>query len=328
MSKYMIIGKPFVGKPEYSGIEYHPDVPGHLIVDSPGGVSGVYHHWSHGLYSGFSETHGIHSFNLPKYVYGEYGNLYDVGDNSNVMMSMETNPNVFVDRSGGLATGKPETKEVTAKYVADMIKAGRAHEIPDTSFWNNRTFVPSGKAPTVENRSEGATPSGISTKRYEQSFIPTHTQIGNKIRTWDDPPYDPRVWAGLDAPVNFSKKSGLPRRENYKPIDADIQLVDESPTVSETVLPKEYSSEINTGSNTSFRSVFKINALLIFIIVLVFSLTIELWTESIQQFISIKLHRGRPLSLKAKFVYAILITILLVLLMWIVGIPVTEITEL
>jgi len=320
MSKYLILGKPFKGTPEYNGIEYSVDVPESLLVQSGGGVSAIYHHWSHGLYSGFNETHGINGFNLPKYVYGEYGNLYDVGDNANVMMGLETNPNKYVDRSGGLVTGKPGTKIVTPDYVDNKIKNNKEHEIPDTSFWNNRTFVPSGRAPTVQNRGPGDTPSGISTKRYDQTYIPTHVQISNQISNWDEPAYDPKQWAALSAPVNFKKVNGLKRIERYVKLDDNVQLVSDDVSPPDTKLNLSDSIPIKTG--------YKMNALLIFVIILVFSLAVQLWLDGIQQFVSDKFYRGRPLSLKSKFIYAFIISCVLIALLWFFGIPVGEINEL
>ena len=67
------------GRAEYAGYEYSPDIPSQMVMGSPGGVSAIHHHWSHGLYSYGGGTKGIHGADLPRYPQGAYGNIYDGG---------------------------------------------------------------------------------------------------------------------------------------------------------------------------------------------------------------------------------------------------------
>jgi len=70
------------GKPEYNGIEYDFEVPDNMVVSSPGGVSTTQHHWTKGLYGAPSSTHDIYGGDGYRYQYGEFGNLYQVGQNA------------------------------------------------------------------------------------------------------------------------------------------------------------------------------------------------------------------------------------------------------
>lgn len=69
------------GGVNYSGIEYDYEVPDNLVVSSPGGVSGIHHHYTKGMYSDQSSTQDIHAGNgnADGYPYGEYGNIYQAG---------------------------------------------------------------------------------------------------------------------------------------------------------------------------------------------------------------------------------------------------------
>lgn len=72
------------GNLNYSGIEYDYEVPDNIVVASPGGVSGIHHHYTKGIYSDASSTTDIHAGNgnADAYPYGEYGNMYQVGQSA------------------------------------------------------------------------------------------------------------------------------------------------------------------------------------------------------------------------------------------------------
>jgi hypothetical protein len=76
------------GRPEYNGIEYDFEVPDNLVTASPGGVSTTQHHWTKGLYGAPSSTHDIYGGDGYRYQYGEFGNLYQVGQNATTEMGV------------------------------------------------------------------------------------------------------------------------------------------------------------------------------------------------------------------------------------------------
>ena len=73
-----------VGQPLYDGIEYDPEVPNHVVIASPGGVSGIQHHWTHGMYSPSSNYHDIWGASQDPYIDGVYGNMYQPGNSAYV----------------------------------------------------------------------------------------------------------------------------------------------------------------------------------------------------------------------------------------------------
>lgn len=76
------------GRPEYNGIEYDFEVPDNMVVASPGGVSTTQHHWTKGLYGAPSSTRDIYGGDGYRYQYGEFGNLYQVGQNATTEMGV------------------------------------------------------------------------------------------------------------------------------------------------------------------------------------------------------------------------------------------------
>lgn len=69
-------------KNSYRGIEYDWEVPNTNVVESPGGVASNFHHWTKGFYGNGGSSRDKYGFQDPRYLYGEYGNLYDVGETS------------------------------------------------------------------------------------------------------------------------------------------------------------------------------------------------------------------------------------------------------
>lgn len=67
------------GEPKYEGIEYDWEVPENQVVASPGGVSAVHHHWTHGFNGRGNTSSDIYAGQGPRYISGVYGNMYQIG---------------------------------------------------------------------------------------------------------------------------------------------------------------------------------------------------------------------------------------------------------
>jgi hypothetical protein len=70
------------GEPSYQGIEYDFEVPDNTVVSSPGGVSAIQHHYTKGMYSTASSRSDVYGGEGYRYPYGEFGNLYQTGQNA------------------------------------------------------------------------------------------------------------------------------------------------------------------------------------------------------------------------------------------------------
>lgn len=80
------------GALQYNGIEYDPETPDNQVISSPGGVSGIHHHWTKGMYSQDSSYSDIYGGEPPAYVYGEHGGLYQVGQSAPYYMGVFQQP--------------------------------------------------------------------------------------------------------------------------------------------------------------------------------------------------------------------------------------------
>lgn len=106
------------GNLNYSGIEYDYEVPDNLVVASPGGVSGIHHHYTKGIYSDQSSTQDIHAGNgnADGYPYGEYGNVYQLGQSATRFMGDFVEP-IDLNEKVGFTQNQSEPKKEYFKYI-------------------------------------------------------------------------------------------------------------------------------------------------------------------------------------------------------------------
>ena len=74
-------GDPRPSYPANNGMQYDWEVPNDMVVASPGGVSGVHHHWTKGFYgigNSSSDFYAGQGYRYPTDA-GPYGNLYQTG---------------------------------------------------------------------------------------------------------------------------------------------------------------------------------------------------------------------------------------------------------
>lgn len=77
-TNYSTLGR--IGEPKYGGIEYDYEVQNNHVVGSPGGVSSIHHHWTKGFNGQGNLSGDIYGGDNPRYISGEYGGMYQVGD--------------------------------------------------------------------------------------------------------------------------------------------------------------------------------------------------------------------------------------------------------
>lgn len=70
------------GTPEWRGIEYDWEVPTNGVIGSPGGVSTIHHHPTHGFNGRGNMSYDIYGGQGERYNSGVYGNLYQSGQES------------------------------------------------------------------------------------------------------------------------------------------------------------------------------------------------------------------------------------------------------
>jgi len=66
----------------YGGMEYSSQVPDHLVIGSPGGVSSTHHHYTGGFYGKGGSSSDNYAGQGYRYPHAEYGNVYETGHSS------------------------------------------------------------------------------------------------------------------------------------------------------------------------------------------------------------------------------------------------------
>lgn len=67
------------GEPKHQGIEYDWEVADNQVIGSAGGVSGIHHHYTKGMYSKASSSSDIYAGEPLAYPAAEFGNIYQPG---------------------------------------------------------------------------------------------------------------------------------------------------------------------------------------------------------------------------------------------------------
>lgn len=119
------------GNLNYSGIEYDYEVPDNIVVSSPGGVSGIHHHYTKGIYSDESSTQDIHAGNgyADAYPYGEYGNMYQVGQSATRYMGDFVEP-ADLNGTTGYTQNQGEPRKEYFKYMDVPSNSGSSPGLP------------------------------------------------------------------------------------------------------------------------------------------------------------------------------------------------------
>lgn len=83
------------GEPKYQGIEYDREVANNQVIESAGGVSGIHHHYTKGMYSKASSSSDVYAGEPLAYPSAEFGNIYQPGHSAPYHIGMFKPP---VDR--------------------------------------------------------------------------------------------------------------------------------------------------------------------------------------------------------------------------------------
>lgn len=121
------------GSVRYNGLEYDWETPDNQVIGSPGGVSGIHHHYTKGMYSQASSHSDIYGGEPPAYPYGEYGNLYQAGHSAPYYMGAFQQPREQRSQDGRdhFAPGMEEKK--TSDLSMELIPPPDTTSVVDIS---------------------------------------------------------------------------------------------------------------------------------------------------------------------------------------------------
>lgn len=127
------------GQADYSGIEYDFETPDNMVVSSPGGVSGIQHHYTKGMYSDASSYSDIYGGEPPAYPAAEFGSLYEQGLGSSFTQNDYAKPTDLPGR--GYTQNQTQTRRDNFEIIP----------MPDTHPNSKTSPSSSGVTPLTEN---------------------------------------------------------------------------------------------------------------------------------------------------------------------------------
>lgn len=167
------------GALQQNGIEYDWETPDNQVIGSPGGVSGIHHHYTKGMYSPSSSYSDIYGGESPAYVYGEHGNLYQTGQSSAYQAGVFQQPRdpMFTQNEGTLrrdnfipdselsgsasgATGNmemippPDSTAITNPATGEMIPQQNVHDTIRSVTNRVKDIMGAGKILNDDDREE------------------------------------------------------------------------------------------------------------------------------------------------------------------------------
>lgn len=307
----------FVGLPEYMGIEYDKNVPNGNVVASPGGTASVYHSWTKGFYS--QSTNDKYGGDGYRHLYGEFGNLYNVGDSASTYMGIYP-PKPDQSFTKNQSFNKPIFIEKKKGILREMFTF-------PTKKHNEKFQFPK------ENQN-GLSNGNIKKKNLKENFAyPTYTNLDSLDQKLSP---DFVGYGGGNYEDNFSggfqnipetkedlmmRGTGLGGNTQMSSMGVDnrpamrggrsegFELLDDSTAM-------ELKKDLTGSKKLSIK-----NPVLIFIIFLVAYMAMDFWSRSGDRLITLYFGNGQPLSWRQLAIVALSFTIILILFRYFLDFP-------
>lgn len=300
----------FVGLPEYDGIEYDKNVNNGNIVASPGGVASIYHHASRGFYGlGPSATsNDKYGGDGYRHLYGEFGNLYNVGDSASTYMGIYP-PKPDQSFTKNQSFNKPTFVEKKKGILREMFT-------PINKFSNK---LSNGSIKKKNLKENFAYPTYTNLDSLDQKLSPDFVGYGggsfednfsggfqNIPETKED-----LMMRGTGLGGNTQMSSmGVDNRPAMRGGRSEgFELLDDSTAM-------ELKKDLTGSKKLSIK-----NPVLIFIIFLVAYMAMDFWSRSGDRLITLYFGNGQPLSWRQLAIVALSFTIILILFRYFLDFP-------
>lgn len=263
------------GQPEYQGLEYDWESPINQVIGSPGGVSTIHHHWTHGFNGRGNTSSDIYAGQGARYIAGVYGNLYQTGQ---------------------------EAGQYMGYYPA----------APDTQYWQNQE------------------PQQYSYSDSQASMWAPDMKIYGEPGSYQTTPQDVTALHYGPNYAGTQKKS----IEGYESSDADFEWIEQSDGGGEIGGPEweldgnpdgalgpieEYTATTARDGTTIILPTIKPWVLFLFFI-LAF-IAFDLWAQATHLFVKQHFHGGAEPPWKRALIYAVVATLLFMLVIYLAGVP-------
>jgi hypothetical protein len=288
------------------GIQPNPAGPND--TPSPGGLSSIDHHWTHGLFGWPEQVTDAYAGTGDRYIYGQYGNMYTPNAHTDLYTDYHgphTDRTEYRDLHGdpyfwneGPATNKGQELIHHSRY---------SNLIGDNKVNPNHNMIASQGHPIVPREGVGFVSSNIEMGRATNNAIIEHytptqqaANVETSIEFIDDPLPSPKpvVKPQAKSSASSAPKTNSPPKTCNKPPSRPIE------PSRQTQPPNN--SHITTNVETDKKKKSSVITMLVLIGVLV---CIDLWGEFTHVFIAQYLNKGKDVTYVRYAIYALVATI-------------------
>lgn len=299
------------GRPEYNGVEYDYEIPDNQVIGSPGGVDSIHGHYTKGFNGRGNTSSDIYAGQAQRYNAGVYGNLYQTGQEAGQYMGYYPSapdyqfwqnqepqqysythndswaPNMSVYGNPGMSSSPGIQKKVliTEPHSSkERYISGGLYEDPNSPLiYHNENYVPS-----------------------EYSDY-RHYDYENPNEFYD-------TYESMDQSQEMFDGNG----------DFELIPLSDDPGASNTIKDEiEENQEIAKEKGKHFLVYPSVSPWLLFLFFLLAFIAFDFWAEAAHLFIRQKIHTGSPPSWKSAAVYALIVSIAFVAIIWYAGVPVS-----
>ena len=279
------------------GIQPNPAGPND--TPSPGGLSSIDHHWTHGLFGWPEQVTDAYAGTGDRYIYGSYGNMYTPNAHTDLYADyrgQHTDRTEYRDLHGdpyfwneGPATNKGQELVHHSRY-SNLTGDNRANP-------NNNMITSQGR-PIVPREGVGYVPSNIESRNNSKVEHYTPTQQASNVETSIEFIDDP-----LPSPKSTTKPQTKPSASSAPKTNSPPKTCNKPP---QHIQPQVIPSHITTNVETDKKKKSSIVTMLVLVGILV---CIDLWGEFTHVFIAQYLNKGKDVTYVRYAIYALVATI-------------------
>ncbi len=296
------------GTPKYNGAEYDWEVPDNQVISSPGGISSIHHHPTKGFYGRGNTSGDIYAGQGQRYNSGLYGNLYQEGQMSSETLGMYPKPPDYRywENQQSQMSQYPHVNPPIQITETQMKMYGNLN--PSIHNYNNS--YSSNEPLRPDSVGNNISPNNIVHKQMNN--MNNMNNVSNGDMVYDGTNKENYSNVDIETNVDTLKPSvNLNKGKKYEEIAHDIDL-----------------SIKEKNNKSSLTITTKIPPWVLFLVFLFAFIAFSLWAETGVAFLSQHFHSGGVIPWKRMLVYAIGITLVMAVVMYFLGIPLSAFEDL
>jgi hypothetical protein len=281
------------GNPTYRGIEYDWEVPDDMVVGSPGGVSSIQHHYTHGFYGRGNTSSDIYAGQGQRYNSGLYGNMYQTGQSGGQGMGYYPDAPDYQYWQNYEPSQFDYTNSTANEYTPFMTDYGNPGSFQNPPPPQNSNYKILSK-PGNENYEKKSSPGKAAAAIDTETFLNDSFEILESAYT--TPGITPASIEPLEAMQNPSPSGG---------------------TGGTLAAGEKDLTTFCIGSN--------INPWIFLLVVLFSAIVLAFWVNGTLLLVKQEVHQGKEPAWFHIILYAISFSFIFLLMLWFFGVPLTNV---